>query len=147
MIGPVFFLKVTFWQLAINPKLKTQCPRTELSKRFLPKPMTTTGWKGTPSGVKITMDWNPPHWVPLTKNFFKVFFRLTIFFSGTKKFFPRNNFCSVFYVLLSKKKFRVIWKFLKIFDFQKSLSKFGPTVEDFNSSWFWLLRGSPFTLW
>ena len=25
-----------------------QCPRTDLSKRFLPKPMTTTGWKGTP---------------------------------------------------------------------------------------------------
>ena len=26
----------------------TQCPRTDLSKRFLPKPMTTTGWEGTP---------------------------------------------------------------------------------------------------
>ena len=26
---------------------QTQCPRTDLSKRFLPKPMTTTGWKGT----------------------------------------------------------------------------------------------------
>ena len=25
-----------------------QCPRTDLSKRFLPKQMTTTGWKGTP---------------------------------------------------------------------------------------------------
>ena len=26
----------------------TQCPRTDLCKRFLPKPMTTTGWKETP---------------------------------------------------------------------------------------------------
>ena len=27
---------------------RAQCPRTDLGKRFLPKPMTTTGWKGTP---------------------------------------------------------------------------------------------------
>ena len=27
---------------------ESQCPRTDLSKRFLPKPMTTTGRKGTP---------------------------------------------------------------------------------------------------
>ena len=26
----------------------TQCARTDLNKRFLPKPMTTKGWKGTP---------------------------------------------------------------------------------------------------
>ena len=25
--------------------LQTQCARTDLNKRFLPKPMTTTGWK------------------------------------------------------------------------------------------------------
>jgi hypothetical protein len=25
-----------------------QCTRTDLNKRFLPEPMTTTGWKGTP---------------------------------------------------------------------------------------------------
>ena len=43
----------------------------------------------------------------------------------------------------AKNNFRVIRKFLKIFDFQKSLSKLGPTVKDFNSSWFWLLRGQP----
>ena len=29
----------------------------------------------------------------------EVFFRLTTFFSGTKKIFSRNNFCSLFYVL------------------------------------------------
>ena len=33
-----------------------QCARTVLNKRFLPKPMTTTGWKGTPYGVKIMMN-------------------------------------------------------------------------------------------
>ena len=26
----------------------SQCARTDLNKRFLPKPMTITGWKGTP---------------------------------------------------------------------------------------------------
>ena len=43
---------------------------------------------------------------PFEKNEKEVFFRLTTFFSGTKKFCSRNNFCSVFYVLLCKKKFR-----------------------------------------
>ena len=79
----------------------TQCPRTDLNKRFLPKPMTTTGWKGTPYGVKIMMNWNPPWWIRVTKKFFfETFFRLKFFFSG-------------------KKKFRAIRKFLKFFDFQK----------------------------
>ena len=46
----------------------------------------------------------------------EVFFRLTTFFSGTKKICPRNNFCSVFYVLESKKKnFGVIIKILDFF--------------------------------
>ena len=36
------------------------------------------------------------HLSPTKKIFFQIFFRLTFFFSGTKKFFPRNNFCSVF---------------------------------------------------
>ena len=27
---------------------EAQCARMDLNKRFLPKPMTTTGWKGTP---------------------------------------------------------------------------------------------------
>ena len=43
---------------------------------------------------------------PFEKKEKEVFFRLTTFFSGTKNFCPRNNFCSVFYVLESKKKFR-----------------------------------------
>ena len=41
--------------------------------------------------------------------------------------------------------------FLKkcFFSLKKTLKKIvtGPTMEDFNSSWFWLLRGSPFILW
>ena len=54
---------------------------------------------------------------PFEKNEKEVFFRLTTFFSGTKKFCSRNNFCSVFYVLESKKKFRSDPKkfFLKIY--------------------------------
>ena len=42
---------------------------------------------------------------PFEKNEKEVFFRLTTFFSGTKKFCSRNNFCSVFYVLL-----KTFWK-------------------------------------
>ena len=30
----------------------SQCARMDLNKRFLPKPMTTTGWKGTPKESK-----------------------------------------------------------------------------------------------
>ena len=48
-----------------------------------------------------------------------VFFRLTTFFSGTKIFFPRNNFCSVFMYCKAKKNFGVIRNFLKFFDFLK----------------------------
>ena len=66
--------------------VKTQCARTDLNKRFLPKPMTTTGWKGTPWGVKITMNWNPPRWVPIylmifeNQKFSKIFGSLRNFF-------------------------------------------------------------------
>ena len=45
---------------------------------------------------------------------------------------------SLLYIVIVKqkknKKNGVIGNFLKFFDFQKSLSKLGPTVEDFNSS-------------
>ena len=65
---------------------------------------------------------------PTNNFFFKVFFRLTFFFSGTKKKFQGTTFVQ------AKKNFGVIRKFLKIFDFQKSLGKLGPTMEDFHSS-------------
>ena len=94
-----------------------QCPTMKLNKRSLPKPTTTTGWKLIPHRSKISMNWNPLHWDPIIKYFFKVFFRLTIFFSGTKKVCPRNNFCSVFNVLKSKKKIRSDPKFFEIFCF------------------------------
>ena len=63
------------------------------------------------------MHWNPPRWVPLTIFFFQSFFQTKNFFSGTKNFFSRNNFCSVFYVLKSKKKFwsDLLFLFLKIY--------------------------------
>ena len=94
-------------------RLSTQCARTDLNKRSLPKPTITAGWKHIPHRSKISMNWNPPrpggsHYI------FQIFFRLTIFFSGKKKLSPRNNFCLVLYVLKSKKKFGVIQNFLKI---------------------------------
>ena len=59
-------------------------------------------------------------WRPLTlKNFKRSFFRLKTFFSVTKKNCPRNNFCSVFYELESKKKFRSDPKFFEIFYLSK----------------------------
>ena len=70
-----------------------------------------------------------PDMCPFEKKEKEVFFRLTTFFFRNKIFCPRNNFCSVFYVLYSKKNFGVIQKlFLKnllnnirIFFFQKFL--------------------------
>ena len=37
--------------------LGSQCPITDLSKRFVPKPMTTTGWKGTPAPKESKSPW------------------------------------------------------------------------------------------
>ena len=62
------------------------------------------------------------------KNFF---FALQYIKNLTKVVPWKNSFCS--------------WK--KIVALKKTLKFFllvGPTVKDFNSSWFWLLRGSPF---
>ena len=64
-----------------------------------------------------------------------------------KKNSKEQLFCCFLCIVKQKKNLGVFRKILKFFDFQKSLSKLGPTMEDFNSSWFWLLRGSPFTLW
>ena len=40
-----------------------------------------------------------PDMCPFEKKEKEVFLDYQLFFSGTKKKFPRNNFCSVFYVL------------------------------------------------
>ena len=69
---------------------QSQCPRTDLNKRFLPKPMTTTGWKGTHKVSKS-------RWIEI-----RIFFCFTI---------------------------------------HKTLKKKLLLVVDFNSLWFWLLRG------
>ena len=37
----------SFWFRLLTLIGMTQCARTDLNKRFLPKPMATTGWKGT----------------------------------------------------------------------------------------------------
>ena len=46
-----------------------QCPRTDLNKRSLPRPKTTIEWKLIPHRSKITMNWNPPHCIPINKIF------------------------------------------------------------------------------
>ena len=61
-----------------------------------------------------------PNMCPFEKKEKEVFFRLP-------------TFVQFFMYYKAKKNFGVIQNFLKIFDFQKSLSKLGPTVEDFNS--------------
>ena len=71
----------------------TQCPRTDLNKRFLPRPKTITAWKLIPHRPKISKNWNPPQMVPLHK-FFK------------KRFYLHNNSFTVItfkLILLSKK--------------------------------------------
>ena len=68
---------------------------------------------------------------PTNKKKIKVFFQTNIFFSGTKNSKEQHLFS--FLSIVKQKNFGVVQKFLKIFDFQKSLSKLGPNVEDFNS--------------
>ena len=53
----------------------SQCPRTDLNKRFLPRPKTISAWKLKPYRSKISKNWNPPWWVPLHR-FFKNWFLL-----------------------------------------------------------------------
>ena len=53
----------------------SQCPRTDLNKRSLPRPRTTTAWKLIPHRSKISKNWNPTRWVPLHR-FFKNWFLL-----------------------------------------------------------------------
>ena len=36
----------------------SQCPRTDLKKRFLPRPKTITAWKLIPHRSKISKNWN-----------------------------------------------------------------------------------------
>ena len=104
-----------------------------------------------PGGSQFTL------WFLKIKNFQKfsdhseIFFCFTIHKKLNKSCSLKNFFCSWKKKLLVWKK---IWKkkFVsekKIVSLKKFLKKMlvAPTVEDFNSLWFWLLRGSPFTLW
>ena len=50
--------------------LNAQCSRTDLIKRSLPRPKTTTAWKSIPHRAKVSKNWTTPQWVPLHK-FFK----------------------------------------------------------------------------
>ena len=62
------------------------------------------------------MNWNLPYWVPLTKIFSKVFFRLTIFFFRNKKFFSKKQLLFSFLCIVRQKKisewYKIFWKFL-----------------------------------
>ena len=57
-----------------------------------------------------------------------------IIFQKQKNFFQGTTFIQFFMYCKAKKNFGVFPKILKFFNFQKSLSKLGPTMEDFNSS-------------
>ena len=64
------------------------------------------------------MNWNPPRWVPLTKNFFQSFFLTNnFFFQEQKKSFQETTFVQFFMYWKAKENFGAIRKFLKIFIF------------------------------
>ena len=56
------------WKIFRNSILRghsttmSQHPRTDLKKRFLPRPNTTIAWKLIPHRSNISKIWNPPHW-------------------------------------------------------------------------------------
>jgi len=53
----------------------SQCPKTDLNKKYLPRPKTTTAWKLILHRSKISKNWNLPLWVP-PHRFFKNWFLL-----------------------------------------------------------------------
>ena len=75
-----------------------------------------------------------PDMCPFEKKEKEGFFRLPTFFFRNKKNFSKEQLLFSFLCIVKQKKIGVIRKILNIFDFQKLLSKLGPTVEDFNSS-------------
>ena len=102
-------------QQSYLPHSEAQCATTKLNKRSLPKPTTTTGWKLIPHRSKISMNWNPLHWDPIMKYFFKVFFRLTIFFFRNKKNLSKKQLLFSFLCIEKQKKIlewsENFWKF------------------------------------
>ena len=72
-----------------------------------------------------------PDMCPFEKKEKEFFFRLPTFFFRNKKFFSKEQLLFSFLCIVKQKKNRSV---LKFFNFQKSLSKLGPTMEDFNSS-------------
>ena len=71
------------------------------------------------------MNWNLPRWVPLTNFFFKVFFRLTIFFFRNKIFLSNEQLLFSFLCIVKQKRnsewSEIFWifLFLKIFFIKK----------------------------
>ena len=63
-----------FWIdfLSVTVAIHSQCPRTDLNKRLLPRPKTTTAWKLIPHRSKISKNWNPPRVHRFLKNWFLI---------------------------------------------------------------------------
>ena len=47
-------------QILFDFAISSQRSRTDLNKRFLPRPNTITAWKLIPHRSKISKNWNPP---------------------------------------------------------------------------------------
>ena len=65
------FIEINPWkfgekQLSILKFENNHISHTDLNKRFLLGPNATTAWKLIPHRSKISKNWNPPHWVPLS---------------------------------------------------------------------------------
>ena len=73
--------------------------------------------------------------------------QFTLWFLKIKNFQNFSDHSEFFFCFTIHKKLNKSCFLKKKILFLKKKFLVGPTVEDFNSSWFWLLRGSPFTLW
>ena len=76
---------------------------------------TTAASKYIPRRPRIIINWNPTFQTSLHKISKVIFFRLTIFFSETKKSFQRTTFIWFLYIVMQKKKSKIyfikkVWK-------------------------------------
>ena len=123
-------------QNSINIKPLHSMARADLNKSVWLVTNTTAATKYIPRRPRISINWNPPFQTSLHKISEVIFFRLTNFFFRNKNLFSRNNFCSVFYVLKTKKnsewsKIFFQFPFLEIYTIKKVWKG------DFNWCWFW----------
>ena len=96
---------------------------------------------------RISINWNPPFQTSLHKISEEVFFRLTIFFSGTIFFSKKQLLFSFLCIVRQKKILEWSEKFWKIIFFGNLLSKFGSERGDFNWCRFWASWVCTLMLW